>query len=116
MRWSKLAADPLLMRRINGWGIVFWLLNLPFIVIMYLFLTTEQFVGFCLLYLALVSIYANVASHLSGWQTANTEAVLRPDIDVDIDVNITQDTEKDPDEKSPGSFSEEPFVNQRSTQ
>lgn len=79
----KLAADPLKMRRINAWAAGFWLINMPFIVVMYLVLTTEQFVSFCLLYLAEVSIYANFAGHISGWQAANTEAHLRPDVEVD---------------------------------
>lgn len=54
------------MERANKGLTWFWAANFPPVIALYLFLSSDQFQSFCLLYLALVSIWANVAGHLSA--------------------------------------------------
>jgi hypothetical protein len=65
--------DPRTMRRVNGWLSVFWMANFPPVIALYLLVGDDQFQRVCLLYLALVSIWANAASHWSAWQAARVE-------------------------------------------
>lgn len=61
------------LRKLNAYLTLFWLLNFPPVIILYVIFPSEKFQAFCLLYLALVSIWANVAGHASAWQGARTE-------------------------------------------
>jgi len=65
--------DPIFLRRFHGWTTMFWLLNFPPVIALYIIFPAAQFQKFCLLYLALVSIWANVAGHWSAWQAARIE-------------------------------------------
>lgn len=58
------------MRKLNGGLTVFWLLNFPPVLVLYAIFTNDQFQTFCLLYLALVSIWANVAASLASYIAA----------------------------------------------
>lgn len=61
------------LRRFHGWTTVFWIANFPPIILLYLLTDDETFQKFCLLYLALVSIWANVAGHWAAWQASRIE-------------------------------------------
>lgn len=78
---NKLASPPFL-RALNGWLTVFWLCNFPPILAIYFSTSSEKFQSVCLLYLALVSIWANVAGHMSAWQAARIECQQAEDADV----------------------------------
>lgn len=88
MSFRDALADPVVLRRINGWLTVFWMLNFPPIILLYLTLSSKSFAAFCLLYLALVSIWANVAGHASGWQSARVEVNQAEDANVQDVVDI----------------------------
>jgi len=51
---------------------MFWLANFPPVIVCYVFLP-EVWKSASILYLALVSIYANFASHVAAWQAGRTE-------------------------------------------
>jgi hypothetical protein len=51
---------------------VFWALNIPPVVILYFVVSNEVFQVIMLIYLAVVSIYANFANHWVGWIAART--------------------------------------------
>lgn len=71
--WVKIQGDPDFMKKTNGWLTIFWIANFPPVIALYLMVDNETFQTFCLLYLALVSIWANVAGHLSAWQAGRVE-------------------------------------------
>lgn len=72
-RLAALIDDPAWLRSLNGWLTIFWLANYPPVIALYLLIPNDSFQSFCLLYLALVSIWANVASSASTWQAARVE-------------------------------------------
>jgi hypothetical protein len=61
------------MRKLNGWLTIFWMANFPPVILLYVLLDDERFQAFCLLYLALVSVWANVAGHWATWQASRIE-------------------------------------------
>lgn len=69
------------MRRLNGHATVHWLCHFPVVVSVYFFLP-DVWEQVSILYLALVSIYANVAGHLSAWQASRVEVVQDEDANV----------------------------------
>ena len=71
--WAMVQGDPVFMQKINGWLTIFWLCNFPPVITVYLLVDNETFQKVCLLYLALVSIWANVAGHWSAWQASRVE-------------------------------------------
>lgn len=79
--WSSIQEDPIFMRKVNGWLTVFWLLNFPPVLAVYFF-APEAWKSASILYLALVSIYANVAGHLAAWQASRIEVVQMEDANV----------------------------------
>jgi uncharacterized membrane-anchored protein YitT (DUF2179 family) len=64
---------PEAIKRANGWLAWFWLLNVPPILACYFLLGEDRFQRITLVYLALVSIWANVASHVAGWVAGRVE-------------------------------------------
>lgn len=73
-RFAALIDDPVQLKALNGWLTIFWLANFPPVIALYLLIPSDSFQSFCLLYLALVSIWANVAGSASTWQSARVEA------------------------------------------
>lgn len=71
--WASVQGEPKFMQAANGWLTVFWIANFPPVIALYVLVDSDQFQAFCLLYLALVSIWANVAGHLSAWQASRIE-------------------------------------------
>lgn len=65
--------DAAQIKKANGWLTWFWISNLPPVIALYLVLDSEAFQAFCLLYLAIVSIWANIASHAAGWVAGRIE-------------------------------------------
>ena len=79
--WASVQDDPSLMRKVNGWAVWFWLANFPPVIVVYVF-APETWKQASILYLALVSIYANVSGHWSAWQAARVEVRQEEDADV----------------------------------
>lgn len=80
--WDLVQNDPVFLRKLNGWLTIFWTWNFPPVIALYLLVDNDTFQKICLLYLALVSIWANVGSHWSAWQAARIEAKQEADADV----------------------------------
>lgn len=57
--------NPTLMRRINGWLVVFWIVMTPISII-------TGWVS-SVTYVSALSLWALVSSHLSAWQAARVE-------------------------------------------
>lgn len=73
MSLLHIQANAIFLRKLNVWLTAFWVLNFPPVIALYIIFPDDKFQSFCLLYLALVSIWANVAGHASAWQAARTE-------------------------------------------
>jgi hypothetical protein len=63
--WASIQGDPVLMRRVNGWLTVFWLVMIP----------VSLITGWIssVTYVAALSLWALVSGHWSAWQAARVE-------------------------------------------
>lgn len=64
---------PEVIKAAHGWSSLFWLANIPPFTASYFLLERELFVGLSLLYLGIVSIWANFATHATGWVAGRVE-------------------------------------------
>lgn len=88
--WSAIKDDPKVMQSANGWASIFWAANFPPVIVCYIFLP-DVWKTASILYLALVSIYANFVGHISAWQASRVEVVqARQEAEKD-----QKDTERD---------------------
>ena len=71
--WTSIQNNPVLLRKIHGWLTIFWIANYPPVIALYFLVDNTTFQAFCLFYLALVSIYANVAGEWAAWQACRVE-------------------------------------------
>jgi hypothetical protein len=79
--WTMVQGDPVFMRKVNGWLVWFWMANFPPVIAIY-FWAPDVWKQVSILYLALVSIYANVAGHWAAWQASRIEVVQMEDANV----------------------------------
>lgn len=91
--WASIQGDPVFMRKLNGWLTIFWICNFPPVTLIY-FLAPPMFAKISILYLALVSIYANVAGHLSAWQASRIEVMQS---EQDVSTEVVDKLKEDPD-------------------
>lgn len=70
--WASVQGDPVFMRKLNGHLTLHWICHFPVVVFLY-FAFPQTWDKISILYLALVSIYANVAGHLAAWQASRVE-------------------------------------------
>jgi len=70
--WASVQEDPVFMRRFNGHATLHWTCHFPVVIYLYFF-HPDIWQKVSILYLALASIYANVAGHLSAWQASRVE-------------------------------------------
>ena len=63
--WASVQGDPALMRRVNGWLTVFWIVMIPISI----------FTGWIhsVAYISALSLWALVSGHWSAWQAARVE-------------------------------------------
>jgi hypothetical protein len=73
MSFRESAASAENIKTANGWLTVFFMANFPPVIALYLTMSSERFQSFCLLYLALISIWACVGTHFAGWVAGRTE-------------------------------------------
>lgn len=71
--WASLIGDPILMRRVNGWAAILWVVMIPVSIVTGWISSVT--------YVAALSIWALVSGHWSAWQAARVEAELRDDIE-----------------------------------
>lgn len=65
--------SPAAIKTLNGWLTVFWSAHQPVVIVLYFSLSNDAFQRFCLLYLAIVSVWANQASHFAAWIAGRIE-------------------------------------------
>ena len=65
--WAAVQGDPVLMRRVNGWLTMFWLVMIP----------VSYTMGWLnsVVYVSALSLWALVSGHWSAWQAARVEVV-----------------------------------------
>src|SRR5580765_8125565 len=80
--WASVQGDPVVMRRVNGWLTIFWILMIP--VSMWTHWISS------VTYVAALSLWALVSGHWSAWQAARVE------------VNQQQEAKKREEEDVPG--------------
>jgi hypothetical protein len=73
-RLASVLADPVLMRRLNGWAAVFWVAMIPVSLALHWLSSVT--------YVAALSIWALVSGHLSTWQSARVGVHQAADADV----------------------------------
>lgn len=66
------ASTPLALKKVNGVLTWFWLLNLPAITVAY-FVFPGTWEKASIFYLAVLSVWANIASHFAGWIAGRVE-------------------------------------------
>jgi hypothetical protein len=93
--WEAIQKDPIFMRKLNGHLTLHWLCHFPVVIFLY-FYYPATWDKVSILYLALVSIYANVAGHLAAWQAARVEVKQEKESDnKDSKKDLTRDTSTD---------------------
>lgn len=70
-RWNKFNEAPFL-KSLHGYLTIQWAFHLPVVVFVY-FAFPKTWDKISILYLSLVSIYANVVSHAGAWQAGRAE-------------------------------------------
>jgi hypothetical protein len=71
--WAAVQGDPVLMRRVNGWLTVGWIIMIP----------VSYGLGWLksVTYVSALSLWALVSGHLSTWQAARVEVAQQEQID-----------------------------------
>lgn len=87
--WQKIQGDPIWMRGVNGWLVWFWVANFPPVILIYA-LAPDVWKQASILYLALVSIYANVAGHWAAWQASRAEVALQEESEEDVAEEVVE--------------------------
>lgn len=95
--WASIQGDPVLMRRINGWLTVFWILMIPVSIATHWISSVT--------YVAALSLWALVSGHWSAWQAARVEVVQQEearerqqhDLPEEIVERIVTETELQPE-------------------
>lgn len=65
--------DPKTLQKYHFSMMVFWALNVPPFVAAFFILSRNTFELLVLIYIGVVSIYANFAAHFAGWDAARAE-------------------------------------------
>lgn len=64
------------VKKVNGWLTWFWVFNFPPVLFVYATVDDAKFQRIMLLYLALVSIWANVAGHFAAWVSGRVDVMM----------------------------------------
>lgn len=71
-RFVALFGRPAFLRRFHAYATWQWAAHFPVVVCLYVF-ERHAWTAASILYLALVSVYANMVGHWSSWQAARVE-------------------------------------------
>ncbi len=101
--WASIQGDPVFMRRVNGWLTIFWILMIPFSVMMGLLSSV--------VYVSTLSLWALVSGHWSAWQAARVEveqmaeaeALEKDPIEERVVKNLIEKTTVQPADGEPAS-------------
>lgn len=89
---KDLLADAGAQKKLHLWLMYFWAIQLPIVCLMYFFLP-DIWKGVSILYLAIVSIYANFVGHFGSWQAAKVE-VRQEEIEQDRHEEVQHQVEE----------------------
>lgn len=95
--WTSIQGDPVLMRRINGWLTIFWIVMIPVSILTHWISSVT--------YVAALSLWALVSGHWSAWQAARVEVEQqkeakereRHDLPEEVVERIVMETELQPE-------------------
>lgn len=81
---ASLLADPVVMRKLNGWLTVIWILMIP----------VSYELGWLksVTYVSALSLWALVTGHLSTWQAARVEVAQHRDANVADVIRLLQES------------------------
>lgn len=75
--WRSVQGDPVLMRRVNGWLTIFWVVMIPLSYTMHWLNSV--------VYVSALSLWALVAGHWSSWQAARVEVAQEREVQKQLD-------------------------------
>ena len=75
--WRSVRGDPVLMRRVNGWLTIFWVVMIPLSYTMHWLNSV--------VYVSALSLWALVAGHWSSWQAARVEVAQEREVQKQLD-------------------------------
>jgi hypothetical protein len=80
--WAAIQGDPVFMRRVNGWFVLFWVAMIP----------VSYELGWLksVVYVSALSLWALVSGHWSAWQAARVEVVQQQQTDAEAEHPVEQ--------------------------
>lgn len=75
--WASIQGEPVLMRRLNGWATIIWIVMIPISLI-------TGWVN-SVVYVSALSLWALVSGHLSAWQAARVEVKQQEEAEKDTE-------------------------------
>lgn len=80
--WASIQGEPVLMRRLNGWATIIWIVMIPISLI-------TGWVN-SVVYVSALSLWALVSGHLSAWQAARVEVKQQEEAEKDTEGAIVE--------------------------
>ena len=80
--WRSVRGDPVLMRRVNGWLTIFWVVMIPLSYTMHWLNSV--------VYVSALSLWALVAGHWSSWQAARVEVAQEREVQKQLDTPMEE--------------------------
>jgi hypothetical protein len=93
-RLARWLGSPVVMRHLNGWATVFWVLMIP--------VSLELHWLSSVTYVAALSIWALVSGHLATWQSARIAAHQADDANVQEVLDIVSEDQDHGNDRSAG--------------
>ena len=80
--WAAIQGDPVFMRRVNGWFVLFWVAMIP----------VSYELGWLksVVYVSALSLWALVSGHWSAWQAARVEVAQQHQVDAEAEHPVEQ--------------------------
>jgi hypothetical protein len=80
--WAAIQGDPVFMRRVNGWLVLFWVAMIP----------VSYELGWLksVVYVSALSLWALVSGHWSAWQAARVEVAQQDQVDAEAEHPVEQ--------------------------
>jgi hypothetical protein len=80
--WAAIQGDPVFMRRVNGWFVLFWVAMIP----------VSYALGWLksVVYVSALSLWALVSGHWSAWQAARVEVTQQQEEDAEAEHPVEQ--------------------------
>ena len=80
--WAAIQGDPVFMRRVNGWFVLFWVAMIP----------VSYELGWLksVVYVSALSLWALVSGHWSAWQAARVEVAQQEQVEAEAEHPVEQ--------------------------